>query len=34
MRCAIYARRSTEEHQEASLEVQVGEAIRFIERKG
>lgn len=34
MRAAIYARRSTDEHQEESLDVQVGEARRFIERKG
>jgi site-specific DNA recombinase len=34
MRAAIYARRSTEEHQAASLEVQISEATRFIERKG
>lgn len=34
MRCAIYARRSSEEHQEASLEVQVGEAAKYIARKG
>ena len=34
MRAAIYARRSTEEHQEASLEIQISEAKRFIERKG
>lgn len=34
MRCAIYARRSTDEHQAASLAVQIGEATRYIERKG
>jgi site-specific DNA recombinase len=34
MRCAIYARRSTEEHQAASLDVQVSEASRFIAAKG
>lgn len=34
MKVAIYARRSTEEHQEASLEVQTGEAKRYIEAKG
>ncbi len=31
MRCAIYARRSTEEHQVASLDVQIQEAVRYIE---
>ncbi len=34
MRAAIYARRSTDEHQAASLDVQVGEAKRYIESKG
>jgi site-specific DNA recombinase len=34
MRCAIYGRRSTEEHQEASLDVQIGEAKRYIAAKG
>jgi site-specific DNA recombinase len=34
MRAAIYARRSTEEHQAASLDVQVDEARRFIAAKG
>ncbi|GAC1549848.1 MAG: recombinase family protein [Polyangiales bacterium] len=34
MRCAIYARRSTEEHQAASLDVQIQEATRYAERKG
>jgi DNA invertase Pin-like site-specific DNA recombinase len=34
MRTAVYARRSTEEHQEASLDVQLEEARRYIERKG
>jgi site-specific DNA recombinase len=34
MQAAIYARRSTEEHQAASLDVQVGEAKKFIQRKG
>ena len=34
MRAAIYARRSTDEHQEASLDVQLGEARRFIASKG
>ncbi len=34
MRAAIYARRSTEEHQESSLEVQVEQARRWIEAKG
>lgn len=34
MRAAIYARRSTEEHQHASLDVQVGEAKRFIAERG
>lgn len=34
MRCAIYARRSTEEHQAASLDVQVEEARRYITAKG
>ena len=31
MRAAIYARRSTDEHQAASLDVQQGEAKAFIE---
>ena len=31
MRAAIHARRSTEEHQAASVEVQLAEAKRFIE---
>jgi len=34
MRAAIYARRSTEEHQIASLKVQVGEARRYIAARG
>jgi site-specific DNA recombinase len=34
MRAAIYARRSTEEHQEASLEIQISEAKRYIEKRG
>ncbi len=34
MRVAIYARRSTDEHQEASLEVQLSEARRYIASKG
>jgi site-specific DNA recombinase len=34
MRAAIYARRSTEEHQAESLDVQVSEATRYIEQKG
>jgi site-specific DNA recombinase len=34
MRCAIYARRSTEEHQVASLNVQIEEAERYIASKG
>lgn len=34
MRAAIYARRSTEEHQAASLDVQVSEARRWIEARG
>jgi len=34
MRCAIYARRSTEEHQVASLDVQIDEAARYIAGKG
>jgi DNA invertase Pin-like site-specific DNA recombinase len=33
MRCAIYARKSTEE-QLASLDVQISEAERYIEAKG
>jgi site-specific DNA recombinase len=34
MRCAIYARRSTEEHQIESLDVQIENATRYIESKG
>jgi DNA invertase Pin-like site-specific DNA recombinase len=34
MRCAIYARRSTEEHQAASLDVQLSEAERFAAKRG
>jgi len=34
MKCAIYARKSSEEHQQASIEVQLGEARRWIEAKG
>jgi DNA invertase Pin-like site-specific DNA recombinase len=34
MRAAVYARRSTDEHQAASLEVQTAEARRFIEARG
>jgi DNA invertase Pin-like site-specific DNA recombinase len=34
MRCSIYARRSTDEHQAASIEVQLEEARRYIDRKG
>ena len=34
MRAAIYTRRSTEEHQVASLGVQIEEATRYIARKG
>lgn len=34
LRCALYIRRSTEEHQMASLEVQRGEASSYIEREG
>jgi site-specific DNA recombinase len=34
MRCAIHARRSTDEHQAASLEVQLSEAKRFVEARG
>jgi site-specific DNA recombinase len=34
MRAVIYARRSTDEHQAASLEVQIGEARRFCELRG
>ena len=34
LRCALYARRSTDEHQAASLDVQVEEAKRFIQSKG
>lgn len=34
MRAAIYARRSTDEHQEESLDVQLEQARRFVEAKG
>jgi len=34
MRIAVHARRSTDEHQAASLEVQLSEARRFIEARG
>ena len=34
MRAAIYARKSTDEHQAASLDVQLGEATTYIDRKG
>jgi site-specific DNA recombinase len=34
MRAAIYARRSTDEHQAASLDVQIDEAKRYLARKG
>ena len=34
MRAAIYARRSTDEHQAASLDVQLGEARAYCEAKG
>ncbi|WP_170320056.1 recombinase family protein [Polyangium spumosum] len=34
MRAALYVRRSTEEHQADSIEVQTGEGRRYIERKG
>ena len=34
LRAAIYARRSTDEHQAASLDVQIEEAKRYIERRG
>src|SRR5690348_16356548 len=34
MRAAIYCRRSTEEHQVASNDVQKGEALRYIESRG
>ena len=34
MRAAIYARRSTEEHQEESLDTQLDSAKRFIEEQG
>lgn len=34
MRAAIYARRSTEEHQVASLDIQIEEATRYIASKG
>lgn len=34
MRCGVYARRSTDEHQAASLEVQREEAKRYIDGKG
>ena len=33
-RAAIYGRRSTDEHQEASIEVQTSEARAFVERNG
>jgi DNA invertase Pin-like site-specific DNA recombinase len=33
-RAALYLRRSTEEHQAASLDVQEGEARRFLEKLG
>ncbi|MBI2389489.1 MAG: recombinase family protein [Deltaproteobacteria bacterium] len=34
MRAAVYARRSTDDHQAASLEVQIAEARRYIASKG
>ena len=34
MRCALYIRRSTEEHQAASIEVQLEEAKRYTAEKG
>ena len=34
MNCAIYARRSTEEHQAASLEIQIETAREFIRKRG
>jgi DNA invertase Pin-like site-specific DNA recombinase len=34
VRVALYLRRSTEEHQAASLEVQEGEARRFLDKLG
>lgn len=34
MKAAIYARRSTEEHQAASLDVQIAEATRYIAQRG
>lgn len=34
MRVATHARRSTDEHQAASLETQLGEAKRFVESRG
>jgi DNA invertase Pin-like site-specific DNA recombinase len=34
MRFAIYARRSTDEHQAASLDTQIEEAIRFAAARG
>src|SRR5262245_17917453 len=34
LRAAIYARRSTDEHQDASIDVQIEEAKRYIIKKG
>ena len=34
MRCAIYGRRSTDEHQMASMDVQLEEAKRYIAKHG
>jgi DNA invertase Pin-like site-specific DNA recombinase len=34
MKAAVYARRSTDEHQEESLHVQLEEARRYIRSKG
>ena len=34
LRCAVYVRRSTEEHQHASLDVQTAEASTYIAKKG
>ena len=34
MRAAIYARRSTDEHQAASLDVQLDEARRYVASRG
>ena len=34
LRCALYARRSKEEHQAASIEVQTGEGARYIAEHG